>query len=211
MSKPELLLPAGNIEAFFAALEGGADAIYLGLKQFNARGRAANFLPAQLTTMAKIAAEKGVKLYVTLNTVIKNSELPELLDTLFFLSKTKIAAVIIQDWGSYHLIKKYFPGLVFHASTQMANHNSAGVNFSAKMGFERVILARELTLDELELTMKKAKTEVEIFIHGALCYSFSGMCLFSSYLADKVLTAVNVRNRVVACLKEVKKRNLFLV
>lgn len=183
--KPELLLPVGNIETFYAAIEGGADAVYLGLKQFNARGRAANFLPAQLVTLTEIAKQRGVKVFVTLNTVIKNRELPELIDTLHFLSKTAISAVIIQDWGSYYLLKNYFPTLVYHASTQMANHNSVGVNFSRSLGFDRVILARELTKNELHGVMKKASAEVEIFIHGALCYSFSGMCLFSSYLGGQ--------------------------
>jgi putative protease len=185
MNKPELLLPAGSIDAFYAAIEGGANAVYLGLKQFNARGRAANFLPAQLLTLVDIARENNVKVYVTLNTVIKNKELPDLIDTLYFLSKAKVSAVIIQDWGSWYVLNKYFPDLVFHASTQMANHNSVGVNFSKSMGFERVILARELTKTELQQIMEKAKAEVEIFIHGALCYSFSGMCLFSSYLGGQ--------------------------
>ncbi len=183
--KPELLIPAGNIEAFHAAVEGGADAIFLGLKQFNARGRAVNFSNAQLITMLDIAEKKGVKIYVTLNTVIKNTEIPELLDVLNFLAQTKVSAVIIQDWGIWYLAKKFFPNLVIHASTQMANHNSLGANFSKSHGFERVIMARELTHNELEMVMQKSKSEVEIFVHGALCYSFSGLCLFSSYLGGK--------------------------
>lgn len=182
MQKPELLLPVGNVESFYAALEGGADAIYLGLKAFNARGRAANFTPAQLNAILQIARKKGVKVYVTLNTVIKNTELNDLLDTLFFLSQTSVTAVIIQDWGTYYLLKQFFPKLVIHASTQMANHNSAGTNFSKKVGFNRVILARELTWPELQLIQKRSAIEIEIFVHGALCYSFSGMCHFSSYL-----------------------------
>ncbi len=183
--KPELLIPAGNIEAFHAAIEGGADAIFLGLKQFNARGRAVNFSNPQLVTMLDIAEKHGVKIYVTLNTVIKNAEIPELLDVLNFLSQTKVSAVIIQDWGIWYLAKKFFPNLTIHASTQMANHNSLGANFSKKHGFERVIMARELTHPELDAIMKKSKSEVEIFVHGALCYSFSGLCLFSSYLGGK--------------------------
>jgi len=183
--KPELLIPAGNIEAFHAAIEGGADAIFLGLKQFNARGRAVNFSNAQLITMLDIAEKRGVKIYVTLNTVIKNTEIPELLEVLNFLSQTKVSAVIIQDWGIWYLAKKFFPNLVIHASTQMANHNSLGANFSKSHGFERVIMARELTHNELEAVMQKSKSEVEIFVHGALCYSFSGLCLFSSYLGGK--------------------------
>lgn len=183
--KPELLIPAGNIESFHAAVEGGADAIFLGLKQFNARGRAVNFSNPQLITMLDIAKKKDVKIYVTLNTVIKNHEISELLDVLNFLSQTSVSAVIIQDWGVWYLAKKFFPNLVLHASTQMANHNSIGANFSKKEGIDRVILARELTHPELELIMGKTQSEIEIFVHGALCYSFSGLCLFSSYLGGK--------------------------
>ncbi len=183
--KPELLIPAGNIEAFHAAVEGGADAIFLGLKQFNARGRAVNFSNSQLVTMLDIAKKKGVKIYVTLNTVIKNEEIPELLDVLNFLSQTEVSAVIIQDWGIWYLAKKFFPELTIHASTQMANHNSIGANFSKKHGFDRVIMARELTLSELDKVMEKTQSEIEVFVHGALCYSFSGLCLFSSYMGGK--------------------------
>ncbi|MCD4772012.1 MAG: U32 family peptidase [Bacteroidales bacterium] len=180
--KPELLLPAGSVEAFFAAIEGGADAVYLGLNNFNARGRASNFSLSQLGSLLYHANKNNVKMYLTLNTVVKNEELPELLDILFVISKSNISAVIIQDWGVYYLIKKYFPQIKIHASTQMANHNSAGAMFSEKHGFERIILARELLLNELQEIKQKSNIQLEIFVHGALCYSFSGMCLFSSYI-----------------------------
>ena len=179
---PELLLPAGNVENFRAAIEGGADAIYLGLRQFNARARASNFTYSQFVSLLDEAKSKKIKVYVTLNTVIKNSELAQLLDILWFLSKTSVNAVIIQDWGVYYLLKKYFPTLVIHASTQMGNHNSLGANYSQQKGIERVILARELTKAELQVISKKTSIELEYFVHGALCYSFSGMCMFSSYL-----------------------------
>jgi putative protease len=179
--KPELLLPVGNIEAFHAALQGGADAVYLGLKQFNARGRASNFNHFQLLSMVEIAGKMRVKVYVTLNIVIKNNELPLLIDTLYFLSQANVDGIIIQDWGVYFLAKRYFPKLNIHASTQLGIHNSLGTLFSEKLGFERVVLARELTLKELGKICRKSKVETEVFIHGALCYSFSGMCLFSSY------------------------------
>ncbi len=182
MNKPELLLPVGNVEAFYAAIEGGADAVYVGLKAFNARGRASNFNNYQFLLLLNEAIKNKVKVYVTLNTVIKNKEIQELLDTLWFLSKTKVSAVIIQDWGTYHLIKEHFPKLVIHASTQMANHNSAGLSHAKRLDFERVILARELTFPELQDIQKNPPIETEIFVHGALCYSFSGMCMFSSYL-----------------------------
>jgi U32 family peptidase len=182
MKKPELLAPAGSIEAFFAGFEGGADAFYLGLRDFNARGRAKNFNIYQLQSLLKETDKHKKKVYLTLNTLIKNKELERLLDTLFIVSQTKLAAIIIQDWGVYYFVKKWFPQIKIHASTQMANHNSAGANFSHKLGFERIILARELTFAELENISKQAKIELEIFTHGSLCYSFSGMCYFSSYL-----------------------------
>lgn len=182
MIKPELLLPVGNVENFYAALEGGADAVFLGLKDFNARGRAANFTNKQLAEIVHVAKERGVKIYVTLNIIIKNNELLQLLDVLNLLDKSGVAAVIIQDWGVYHLIKQFFPRLEVHASTQMANHNSLGVNHAHKMGISRTILARELTFSELSDITQRSKSEIEVFSHGALCYSFSGMCLFSSFL-----------------------------
>ena len=179
---PELLLPAGNIEAFFAAVEGGADAVYLGLKNFNARGRAKNFTIGQLQSILKEAEIAKVKVYVTLNTLIKNFELADLIDTLYLLSQTTVSAVIIQDLGTYYIAHKFFPSLTLHASTQMSIHNSLGAEFMREKGFERVILARELTLSELKKIVKRTSVELEIFTHGALCYSFSGQCLFSSYL-----------------------------
>jgi len=182
MKKTELLLPVGNTETFYAALEGGADAVYLGLKLFNARGRALNFSNRQIPVLIDLAHKKDCKVYITLNTVIKNNELPELIDVLDFLNKIKPDAVIIQDWGMFEIIRKHFPSLTVHASTQMANHNSIGANFSHQNNFERVILARELTLQEAEDVNKRTKIETEVFVHGALCYSFSGMCNFSSYL-----------------------------
>ncbi|MGM0624812.1 MAG: peptidase U32 family protein [Bacteroidota bacterium] len=181
-NKPELLLPAGNIEAFHAALEAGADAVYLGGKHFNARERANNFTPAQLKLMTGIAHQQNARVYITLNTVIKNAEISELLDVLFQMEQIQPDAIIIQDWAVYHLAKRFFPSLSLHASTQMAFHNSIGSLFAAKAGLERVIMARELRKEELEKICHTGGAEIEIFVHGALCYSFSGMCLFSSYL-----------------------------
>ena len=181
-TKPELLLPVGNIESLYAAIEGGADAIYLGLKGFNARGRAANFTESQLAAICKLTAKHHVKVYVTLNIVVKNSELADVLDTLQFLSEQPIAGVIIQDWGVFSLMQRYFPKLVAHASTQMANHNSVGANHCQRIGFKRVVLARELTFNELKLLQQHTKIETEVFVHGALCYSISGFCQFSSFL-----------------------------
>ncbi|NQV18224.1 MAG: U32 family peptidase [Armatimonadetes bacterium] len=180
--KPELLLPVGTTESFYAAIEGGAEAVYLGLRKFNARGRAANFTINQLQSILKESEKKKIKVFFTLNTLIKNSELPELLDTLFILSQTTISAIIIQDWGVFYLIKKYFPKLKIHASTQMKTHNSICADYLYEKEFERIIMARELTFSELKKISRKTGIELEIFAHGALCYSFSGVCLFSSFL-----------------------------
>lgn len=180
--KPELLLPAGNVEMFNAALEGGADAFYLGMQNFNARRKATNFTLEQLQSVLHIAEKNEKKVYLTLNTVVKNEELPELIELLSVLSKTSISAVIIQDWGVYNIIKKYFPTLSIQSSTQMQVHNSGGVNFADKMGFERVIVARELTMEELEAINDKTVLPLEVFVHGDLSFSLSGTDLFSSFL-----------------------------
>ena len=185
MTKPELLLPAGNVEAFYAAIEAGADAIYLGIKKFNARGRAGNFTYQQLVSIMQIARKQQVKIFVTLNTVIKNEELPELFNTLNMLDAIEVDAIIFQDWGVFYLVKKHFPKMELHASTQLGLHNSVGVNHTYKKGAIRSVLARELTFKELASVRKKTKADLEVFVHGALCYSFSGMCLFSSYLGGK--------------------------
>ena len=182
MKKTELLLPVGNLEMFHAAIEGGADAIYLGSKQFNARGRAANFSLQQIQSLLQVTKRKGVRVYLTLNTVIKNEELKELFDFLYWIDHSDISAIIIQDWGVYQLVRKYFPKIEIHASTQMGNHNSLGADYSQKKGFAQVVMARELSLPELRTIVKKTQVPLEIFMHGALCYSFSGMCLFSSFL-----------------------------
>jgi len=179
--KPELLAPVGNIESFYAALNAGADAVYLGLQEFNARVRASNFTKPLLQLAVLKAREKKVKVYITLNILIKNKEIEPLLDVLSFLDSLKVNAIIIQDWGVYYIARKYFPGLNLHASTQMGNHNSVGVNFGESKGIARTVLARELTMPEMELISQHSNAELEVFVHGALCYSFSGMCLYSSY------------------------------
>ncbi|MBL7969364.1 MAG: U32 family peptidase [Prolixibacteraceae bacterium] len=179
--KPELLAPVGNAESLYAALNAGADAVFLGLQEFNARGRASNFSKPMLQLAVRRAKEKNVKVYITLNILIKNKELDQLIDVLSFLEAVKVDGIIIQDWGVFYLTRKYFPALRIHASTQMGNHNSVGVNFGAEKGIVRTVLARELTMPELEKISQRSKAELEVFVHGALCYSFSGMCLFSSY------------------------------
>jgi len=181
MKNPELLAPVGNTESFYAALNGGADAIYMGLQEFNARSRANNFTRPMLQLAVQKAHEKSVKVYITLNILIKNKEIEQVVDVLWFLNSLRVDGIIIQDWGVYYVAHRFFPKLVLHASTQMGNHNSVGVNFGASKGIVRTVLARELTMPELEIIARESTAELELFVHGALCYSFSGMCLFSSY------------------------------
>ena len=139
---PELLAPVGNNESFYAALNGGADAIYLGLQEFNARGRASNFTRPLLQLAVQKAHDKNVKVYITLNILIKNKEIDQVIDVLSFLNSLKVDGIIIQDWGFYFIARRFFPKLILHASTQMGNHNSVGVNFAASKGFVRTVLAR---------------------------------------------------------------------
>ncbi|MEN6441381.1 MAG: peptidase U32 family protein [Syntrophobacter sp.] len=180
-NKPELLAPAGNIESFFAAVNNGADAVYLGLKKFSARATAPNFTLDELATIVPFAHARGVRIFVALNSLIAASEIPEVLDSLHALSKIGPDALIVQDAAVFYLAKRYFPNLRLHASTLTAVHNSAGVNALARMGADRIVLARELSLSEIKSICDTTKAELEIFIHGALCYSYSGLCLTSSY------------------------------
>jgi putative protease len=178
----ELLLPAGSPEAVYAAIEGGADAIYLGLDRFNARGRAKNFTRTQLLQALYLARTSNVKIYLTLNTLVKNEELADLIELVSFLNQTGIDALIVQDWGVYWVLKNFFPSLIIHASTQMGIHNSYGAIIAEQYGFSRIVIARELTLQEVKAISKASSVQVEVFIHGALCYCFSGSCLFSSWV-----------------------------
>jgi len=180
--KPELLAPAGGIESFHAAIDRGADAVYLGLIDFNARLRAKNFTVKTLSYLVPYAHAKQRKVYVTLNTLVKQAELEKLIHILYQLDQIGVDGLIVQDLGLIDLCSKAFPRLRLHASTQMSIHNSLGVAAARKLGLSRVVLARELTLDEIALIGRRGDTELEVFVHGALCYSFSGMCLASSFL-----------------------------
>lgn len=184
-AKPELLAPAGNVETFFAALESGADAVYVGAHAFNARQRARNFSIDELARLVAYARGIQRRVYVTVNTLVKEQELPALLDLLDALRRIEPHALIIQDLGVYNLARRLAPALPLHASTQMTLHTPAGARQAHAMGFERVILARECTLDEIVAIRRSCPIEIETFIHGALCYSVSGQCNFSSYAAGK--------------------------
>ena len=183
--KPELLAPAGRIETFAAALDAGADAVYVGAHRFNARLRATNFSRDELSRMTAHAHGLGKRLYITLNTLIKESELPDLARLLDELRRIGPDALIVQDLGVFRMARALCPEIPLHASTQMTIHTPDGAVQARRMGFERVILARELTLGEIRAIRAASDIELETFIHGALCYSISGQCLFSSRIHGK--------------------------
>lgn len=183
--KKELLAPAGDIEAGYAALYYGADAVYLGLQQFSARATAANFGERELNEFVAFAHSLGRKVFVAVNTLVQEHELADLLTTLDLCAKYQVDAVIIQDLGVARIVRKEYPELEMHASTQMAVHNKEGALALQKIGFSRVVLARELHLSEIKKIAAIPGLETEAFIHGALCYSYSGLCLFSSLESGK--------------------------
>ncbi|MBP2655495.1 MAG: peptidase [Firmicutes bacterium] len=181
----ELLAPAGSREAFTAALESGADAIYLGGRHFGARQYADNFDDDELKAAIREAHLRGVLVYVTVNTLVDDSEFPELATYLHMLYTAGVDAVIVQDVGVAALARRIVPGLKLHASTQMTVHNLAGVKYLAEIGFDRVVLARELSLKDIEFICRNSSVEIEVFIHGALCISYSGQCLMSSMIGGR--------------------------
>ncbi len=183
--KPELLSPAGNMESFFAAVENGADAVYFGLKDFSARASAQNFSLDDASKAIACAHRKSIKVYIALNTLVKTSELERAVDLLIALEETQPDSIIIQDLGLLYLIQSQFPGFNIHASTQMAIHNLAGVKQLEQLGFKRVVLARELSSAEIKNIAENTSIEIETFIHGALCYSYSGLCFFSSMIGGR--------------------------
>lgn len=180
--KPELLAPVGSLESFFAAMEKGADAVYAGLRDFSARARAKNFTLPQMERMLAYAHARDKRIYITLNTLVKELELPQLVDTLAALAGMRVDGVILQDLAVARLIRTYFPEIPLHASTQMTIHNSAGVQMLHELGFQRAVLARELALDEVATIARATPVEIEVFVHGALCFSISGQCFFSSLM-----------------------------
>ena len=182
---PEILAPAGSFEALKAAVANGADAVYLGGKSFNARAFADNFDLQTLREAAAFAHFHGVKLYLTLNILLQESELPQALAYLEDALAAGVDAVILQDLGLLRLAHAAWPQVALHASTQMSLFTAAGVNLVAGAGISRAILARELSLEELKKTKAKSKIELECFVHGALCICYSGQCLFSSLVGGR--------------------------
>ncbi|MCQ2611144.1 MAG: U32 family peptidase [Treponema sp.] len=181
----ELLAPAGNIESLEAALGEGADAVYLGLKTFNARLRTSNFAWNQFEAAVNSVHRMGKKIYVTVNTVSEERETERLYRFLSYLNKIGPDGLIVQDFAVIRMCQEFFPDLELHASTQMNVESAAGVNLLSREGFKRVVLARELGLEEIRDIKAKTNAELEVFVHGALCVSESGLCLFSSYLGGK--------------------------
>ncbi len=184
-SPMELLAPAGTLEAFETAIAAGADAVYIGAPAFNARNLAKHFSYAEVAAMVDHAHKNGVKVYAAMNSLMKENEIREAVNTLGSLEALSIDAVIIQDLGIYHLAQKYFPDLRLHASTLLGAHNSLAIRQFSSMGFKRVVLAREMTMGEISAAHAANDVELEVFIHGALCFSYSGLCLFSSFLGGK--------------------------
>ena len=179
----EILAPAGSPEALVAAIKGGCDAVYLAGKDFGARASAQNFSDAELEGAVKYAHENGVKVHVTVNTIVKNSEIEEAVSFVQFCKDIGADAVIIQDLGLLKAIQNI--PIAKHASTQMGIHSRAGLQWCAENGITRAILARELTLEEIEDIVKDAPVEVEVFVQGAMCYCMSGGCLFSSIVGGR--------------------------
>ena len=185
LARPELLAPAGSMEALKAAVENGADAVYLGARTFSARGYASNFSEKELEEAVDYAHLRGVKIYVTVNTLLKDREMQTALNLLFNLREIGVDAIIIQDPGLMYLARKNLPDLPLHASTQMTLHNSVGIAFVKAMGIKRVILSRECSLRDITSIKEKTGAELEVFVHGALCISYSGQCLLSSLIGGR--------------------------
>ncbi|HPP05293.1 MAG TPA: peptidase U32 family protein [Spirochaetota bacterium] len=183
--KIELVAPAGSPDALDAAIGEGADAVYLGLKDFNARLRAKNFSYKQLEAIVYNLHKIKKRVYLTLNTVIEEKELKSVYNLLKYLKTIEIDAVIIQDLGLLRMINLYYPDLRIHCSTQMNISSYKGANFLSKNGAKRVILGRELTFSEIKKIRENTSIELEVFVHGALCVSVSGLCLFSSYFGGR--------------------------
>ena len=181
----ELLAPAGNFEALKAAVEAGADAIYLAGEKFGARAYAENFAGEQMLKAVEFAHLRGVAVHVTVNTIIADEELDEFAAYIKFLRRADVDALLVQDLGAASVAKQVAPEIPLHASTQMTIHNLEGVKALAELGFARAVLSRELTLDEIKKICRESPIETEIFIHGALCVCWSGQCLMSSLIGGR--------------------------
>ena len=185
MKKVELLAPAGNMMSLKAAIMAGCDAVYLGGKSFGARAFSKNFTNDEIIEAIKNCHLYGVKVYVTVNTLVYEDEVDSFLEYIEFLHRNNVDAVIIQDFGMFDLVRKTFPNLELHASTQMHIHNLDGTQLMEKLGMKRVVLARETSIDMIKEIKKNSNVELEVFVHGALCISYSGQCLMSSLIGGR--------------------------
>lgn len=185
MKKIELLAPAGNMDCLKAAVMAGCDAVYLGGNHFGARAFSKNFTDAEIVEAINYCHLYGVRVYVTVNTLIYDDEVEEFLKYIEFIHKNNVDAIIIQDLGMFDLVRKTFPKLEIHASTQMHIHNLEGAKLMEELGMQRVVLARETSIKQIEEIKKNSNVELEIFIHGALCISYSGQCLMSSLIGGR--------------------------
>lgn len=185
MKRPEILAPVGGEEQLTAAVRSGADAVYLGTKNFNARNSASNFDGAALQNAVKYCHARNVKVYITMNTLITDDEIDNILTEIRTIAESGADAVIIQDLAVAALWQKHCPEMRLHASTQMTIHNVAGAVAAEKLGFKRIVLARELSLSEIKKITEAVRAEIEVFVHGALCMSVSGTCLLSSMLGAR--------------------------
>ena len=183
--KPEILAPAGDFRCLKAALSGGANAVYLGLHTYSARAQAKNFSLEEVVEAVKYCHERDAKVYVTLNTLMDDRELEEFVPIIGQLNRIGIDAVIVQDLGLVQLLQTIAPDLPIHASTQMTVHSLDGVEFLHRFGIQRVVLARELSKEEIGWIAQNTSCELEVFVHGALCVSYSGQCLMSSFLGGR--------------------------
>ncbi len=181
----ELLSPAGSPEAVIAAVQNGADAVYMGLGNFNARRGAKNFTDEEFERAVRYCRIRGCKVYVTLNTLVNDREVEAALQTARLVSEAGADGIIIQDLGLISAIRRYLPDIPLHASTQMSIHNLAGVEAAAELGLTRAVLARELNLDQIRYITQNAPIETEIFVHGALCFCHSGQCYMSALIGQR--------------------------
>ncbi len=181
----ELLAPAGNTENFLAAMEAGADAVYVGAPAINARNLARDLRMEEILAMVQYCHERDKKIYLAANSLVREQDLYQAIETLAILEAMETDGLIVQDLGLVRLIREYFPSIPLHASTLLSANNSQSLQGFQEMGFERVVLARELTLKEIQLLCQKSDVEIEVFVHGAMCFSYSGLCLFSSFLGGK--------------------------
>lgn len=201
MFKSELLAPVSDYASFYQGLKAGADAFYFGGKAFGARAYAENLNTIEIKEMIDIAHIYNKKTYATVNTIVFEKEIEEVIEFLDFLYLAGVDGIIVQDLGIVNIILKKYPGLELHASTQMNIRTIKEARFLKELGFKRIVLPRELTIEEIINIKNNVDIELEVFIHGALCVSFSGNCLFSSFHGGRSGNRGNVLNRVDIYIK----------